>query len=90
MGLMVRRRPESRIGARVARRRDEAVSEVIRRDEVDKASRDAVRLEARRIRLTQPRPRWDLNPREQREPNPTRKVKQPRMSGAVQRGRGGI
>ena len=90
LGLMVRRRPESRIGARVARRQDEAVSAAIRRVDADKANRDAVRLEARRIRLTQPRPRWDLNPRERSEPNPTRKAKQPRLSGAVQRGRGGI
>jgi hypothetical protein len=48
--LMDRRRPEIRSGARQARRRDDAVSAAIQRVEADAASRDAGRIEARRIR----------------------------------------
>jgi hypothetical protein len=52
---MDRRRPEIRIGARLSRRRGEAVSAAIQRADDDTASRDAVRIEARCIRQTGPR-----------------------------------
>jgi hypothetical protein len=51
--LTDRRSPEIRSGARQARRRDDAVSAAIQRVEADAASRDAGRIEARRIRQTE-------------------------------------